>query len=148
MHLHHWCESILWEGKHKIFKVRITLLRLSRWVLFYLCLWVVSSLDTTGSKHMVNRNIRLFLIPMPIALLCLLNFLFFWVLPMPFFLNCIQALLSIVSFCVRDVFTFKLIDGEEILAYYFHVSDTSFWYVLLLLGVLTLNNFKAFKIMA
>ena len=34
---------------------------------------------------------------------------------MPFFLKFfIQALLSIVSFCVRDVFKFKLTDGEEI----------------------------------
>ena len=35
---------------------------------------------------------------------------------MPLFLNFIQALLSIVSFCVRDLFTFQLTDGEELLA--------------------------------
>ena len=35
---------------------------------------------------------------------------------MPFFLNFIQAPLSIVSFCVRDVFSFQLTDGEELLA--------------------------------
>ena len=35
------------NGNTKIFKVWITLLRLSMWVLFYLYLWVVSSLDTT-----------------------------------------------------------------------------------------------------
>ena len=35
---------------------------------------------------------------------------------MPFFLNFFQALLSIVSFCVRDVFNFQLTDGEELLA--------------------------------
>ena len=34
---------------------------------------------------------------------------------MPFFLNFIQAPLSIVSFCVRDVFNFQLTDREEIL---------------------------------
>ena len=34
---------------------------------------------------------------------------------MPFFLNFfIQALLSIVSFCVGDVFNFQLTDGEEL----------------------------------
>ena len=70
---------------------------------------------------MVNRTIHLFLIPMPIALLCLLNILFFGVLHMPFFLNFIQALLSIVSFCVRDVLTFQLTDGEEILANCTHI---------------------------
>ena len=32
---------------------------------------------------------------------------------MPFFLNFIQAPLSIVSFCVRDVLIFYLMDGEE-----------------------------------
>ena len=36
---------------------------------------------------------------------------------MPFFLNFfIQAPLSIVSFCVRDVCDFQLTDGEELLA--------------------------------
>ena len=34
---------------------------------------------------------------------------------MPFFLNFyIQALLSIVSFCVKDVFNFHLTDEEEL----------------------------------
>ena len=34
---------------------------------------------------------------------------------MPFFLNFfINALLSIVSFCLRDVFNFQLTDGEEL----------------------------------
>ena len=40
---------------------------------------------------------------------------------MPFFLNFIQALLSIVSFCVRDVFNFQLTDGEELLAIRTHM---------------------------
>ena len=35
---------------------------------------------------------------------------------MPFFLNLIQAPLSIVSFCVREEFTFHLTNGEELLA--------------------------------
>ena len=35
---------------------------------------------------------------------------------MPFFLNFIEAPLSRVSFCVRDVFNFQLMDGEELLA--------------------------------
>ena len=65
---------------------------------------------------MVNITIHLFLIPMTIALLCPLNFcslhmsppacLSFWIF--------IQAPLSIVFFCVRDVFNFQLTDGEEL----------------------------------
>ena len=48
--------------------------------------------------------------------LCLLYLLFFWFLLRPFFLNFIQAPLSIVSFCVREEFTFHLTDREELLA--------------------------------
>ena len=64
---------------------------------------------------MVNRNIHLFLIPMPFY-----TFVSFepFVLLSPayaFLLNFIQAPLSIVSFCVRDVFNFQLMDGEELL---------------------------------
>ena len=43
---------------------------------------------------------------------------------MPFFLNffiIIQAPLSIVSFCVRDVFNFQLTDGEEIWQFCTHM---------------------------
>ena len=65
---------------------------------------------------MVNRNIHLFLTPMPFY-----TFLSFepFVLSSPpyaFLLNFIQDPLSIVSFCVRDVFNFELTDGEELLA--------------------------------
>ena len=35
--------------------------------------------------------------------------------PYAFLLNFIQAPLTIVSFCVRDVFNFQLMDGEELL---------------------------------
>ena len=42
--------------------------------------------------------------------------LFFGVLHIPLFMNCIQALISIVSFCVRDVFNFQLTNEEELLA--------------------------------
>ena len=61
---------------------------------------------------MVNRNICLFLIPMPFF-----TFVLSWVLLHAFFLKfLIQAPLSIMSFCVRDVFNFQVTDGEEILA--------------------------------
>ena len=59
---------------------------------------------------MVNKNIHLFLIPMPFCtFLCFRTFvLSFESSCMPFFLNFfIQAPLSIVSFCVRDVSTFS-----------------------------------------
>ena len=64
------------------------------------------------------------------------TFLFFWVLLMPFFLNFIQAPLSIVSFCVRDVFLFlahgrRRNFGNFILIWF----STLFWYILLSLGV-------------
>ena len=85
---------------------------------FYLCLRIAPSLNTTGLWHMVNRNIHLFFIPMPFCtFLCFWTFFSFWVLLMPFFLNFfIQAPLSIVSFCVRDVFNFQLTDGKTLLA--------------------------------
>ena len=66
---------------------------------------------------MVNKYIRVFLIPMPFC-----TFLCFWTIvilsPPHAFLSefFIQAPLSIVSFCVRDVFNFQLTDREELLA--------------------------------
>ena len=66
---------------------------------------------------MVNRDIHLFLIPMPFFTFVLLDFLSFLSPPACLFSKFfIQAPLSIVSFCVRDVFKFQLTDGEELLA--------------------------------
>ena len=72
---------------------------------------------------MVNRNIRLFLIPMPFCTFFVILDLFsFWVLLMPFCLNFfIQDPLSIVSFCVRDVFNFQLTNREEIWKFCTHM---------------------------
>ena len=68
---------------------------------------------------MVNRNICLFLIPMPFCtfvVLCFWTFLSFLspsaCLLSDFFLILIQDPLSIVSFCVRYVLMFQLTDGE------------------------------------
>ena len=65
---------------------------------------------------MINRNIHLFLIPMPFCTFVLLD-LFVLLSPPHAFLSefFIQAPLSIVSFCVRDVFNFQLTDEEELL---------------------------------
>ena len=65
----------------------------------------------------VNRNIHLFLIPMPFCTFCAFG-LFVLLSPPHAFISefFIQAPLSIVSFCVRDVCNFQLTDGEEILA--------------------------------
>ena len=78
---------------------------------------------------MVNRNIHLFLIPMPFCtFFVLLDFLSFRVLLMPFFSEFfIQAPLSIMSFCVRDVFNFQLTDGEELLAYLYSYDSILFF---------------------
>ena len=57
---------------------------------------------------------------------------------MPFFLNYIRALLSIVSFCVRDVFTFHPTDGEELLAICTHIIQYFVSIIFAFLGVLTL----------
>src|SRR5882757_6692422 len=73
---------------------------------------------------MVNRNIHLFLIPMPFcAFLCFWTFvLYFESSCMPFFLNVfIQAPLSIVSFCVRDLFNFQLTNREELWQFCTHL---------------------------
>ena len=73
---------------------------------------------------MVNRNIRLFLIPMPFCTFVLLDFCpFFWVLLHAFLFEFffIQAPLSIVSFCVRDVFNFQLMDREELWQFCTHM---------------------------
>ena len=66
---------------------------------------------------MVNRNIHLFLIPMTFCTFFLLDFCPFLSPPACLLSEIfIQAPLSIVSFCVRDVFNFQLTDGEELLA--------------------------------
>ena len=73
---------------------------------------------------MVNRNIPLFLIPMPFYTFCAFldfcplhmsphTFLSFWIF--------IQDPLSIVSFCVRDVFNFQLTDGEDLWQFCTHM---------------------------
>ena len=65
---------------------------------------------------MVNRNICLFLIPMSFCIFVLLEFLSFLSPPACLLSEIfIQAPLSIVSFCVRDVFNFPLTDGKELL---------------------------------
>ena len=67
---------------------------------------------------MVNINIHLFLIPMPFCIfMCFWTF-FVLLSPPHAFLSefFIEAPLSIMSFCVKDVFNFQLMDGEEILA--------------------------------
>ena len=66
---------------------------------------------------MVNINIHLFLFLMPFCtFLCFWTFVLFILVLLHAFLSeiFIQALLSIVSFCVRDVFKFQLTDGEEL----------------------------------
>ena len=67
---------------------------------------------------MVNKNIHLFLIPMPFCIFFVLLEFFVLLSPPHAFLSefFIQAPLSIVSFCVRDVFNFQLTDGEELSA--------------------------------
>ena len=67
----------------------------------------LKALDTTGLEHMVNRNIRLFLIPMPFShFSCAFGLLSY------FILVCLHAFLTefwfrilyaIVSFCVSGV---------------------------------------------
>ena len=57
---------------------------------------------------------------------------------MPLFLNFIQALLSIVSFCVRDAFNFQLTDGEELWAIYTHMIQYFVSINIDFLGVLNL----------
>ena len=64
---------------------------------------------------------------------------------MPFFLNFIQALLSIVSFCVRDAYNFHLTDGEELLAICTHMIQYFVLINIAFLGVLTLIRLLAFN---
>ena len=64
---------------------------------------------------------------------------------MPFLLNFIQALLSIVSFCVRDAFNFQLTDGEELLAICTHIIQYFVLMIFAFLGVLTLISPLAFN---
>ena len=62
----------------------------------------------------------------------LLDFLSFWVLLMPFFLNFfIQASLSIVSFCVRDVLIFSSRTEKNFGNFVLIWFSTLFWYILL-----------------
>ena len=63
---------------------------------------------------------------------------------MPFLMNFIQALLSIVSFCVRDAFNFQLTDGEELLAICTHMIQYFVSINIAFLGVLTLISLLAF----
>ena len=71
---------------------------------------------------MVNINIHLFLIPMSFCTFLLLVFCPFWVLLHAFLSEFfIQAPLSIVSFCVRDVFNFQLTDREELWQFCTHL---------------------------
>ena len=65
------------------------------------------------------------------------EFLSFWVLLIPFFLNFIQPLLSIVSLCVRDAFNFQLTDKEELLAICTHIIQYFVSINIAFLGVLT-----------
>ena len=81
---------------------------------------------------MVNINIRLFLISMPFCTFVILDF--FPLLSPPLCLlskNFIQSPLSIVSFCVRDVFNFQLMDGEELWQSYTHMVQYFFLYTFL-----------------
>ena len=64
---------------------------------------------------------------------------------MPFFFNFIQALLSIVSFHVRDVFTFRLTGGEELLENCTHIMQYFVLMNIAFLGVLTLTSLFAFN---
>ena len=64
---------------------------------------------------------------------------------MPFFLNFIQALLSIVSFCVRDAFNFQLMDEEELLAICTHIIQYFVLMNIAFLGVLTLISLLDFN---
>ena len=57
---------------------------------------------------------------------------------MPFFLNFIQAVLSIVSFCVRDAFNFQLTKGEELLEICTHMIQYFVSINIAFLGVLNL----------
>ena len=132
---------ILGKMETQNLKVNITLLRPSRWVSFYLGLRVASILDTTGLWHMVNKKYSFFPHSHAILhLLCLWTFcplessscLSFWIF--------IQAPLSIVSFCVRDVFNLQLTDREELLAIlYSRVSILCFDMYCFFLEFLTLN---------
>ena len=63
---------------------------------------------------------------------------------MPFFLNFIQALLSIVSFCVRDVFNFQLTNREELSSNLYLYDSIPCFDRYCFLGVLTLINLLAF----
>ena len=64
---------------------------------------------------------------------------------MPFFLNFIQDLLSIVSFCERDAFNFQLMDGEEILVICTHIIQYFDSMNISFLGVLTLISLFGFN---
>ena len=90
---------------------------------------------------MVNKNIRLFLIPMPFC-----TFVLFLLLSsfessfMPsFWIFLIQAPLSIVSFCVRDVSNFQLTDGEEIWQ-----SCTNMVHYFVLIHIASLGDFDSY----
>ena len=115
----HWWQSNFRKMETQNLKVKITLLRPSRWVSFYLCI--------LGSFHLGHHRIVTYgkqkysFVPHSHAILHIFCAFGPFVLLSPpraflseFF---IQAPLSIVSFCVRDVFNFQLIDGEEILAF-------------------------------
>ena len=66
---------------------------------------------------------------------CFWTFVLSWV-PLPaFFMKfLIQAPLSIVSFCVRDVLIFQLTDGEELWQSCTHMVQYLLWYIFLFWG--------------
>ena len=104
------------ENGNQDFKVQITLLRLGIRVSFFTSVFrLLPVLTPQDCNILVNKDICLFLIPMPFCTFVLLFFLSFLnplaCLLFEFF---IQAPLSIVSFCVRDVLIFQLTDGEEL----------------------------------
>ena len=67
---------------------------------------------------------------------------------MPFFLNFLQDILSIVSFCLVDAFNFQLGDGEELLAICTHMIQYFVSINIAFLGVLTLISLLAFHFLA
>ena len=64
---------------------------------------------------------------------------------MPFLLNFIQALLSIVSFCVRGAFNVQLTEEEELSAICTHIIQYFVLMNIAFLGVLTLISHLAFN---
>ena len=63
---------------------------------------------------------------------------------MPSFLNFIQDIQSIVSFCVRDAFNFQLIGREELLEICSQIIQYFVLINIAFLGVLTLISLLAF----